>query len=99
MVITAACQKRFAEPTRMLDPVDNYQALYGALMFDVEAAVDALAASDTQFNRRSYVRTVFALIEGETHLRKQYALMVHDLGMITLSDPEVALLREEQQTQ
>jgi hypothetical protein len=80
----------------MLDQVDNYQALYGALMFDVEAAIDALAGSDTQFNRRSYVRTVFALIEGETYLRKQYALMMHDLGMIRLSDPEVALLREEQ---
>jgi hypothetical protein len=80
----------------MLDPVDNYQALYGALMFDVEAAANALAEADTQFNRRSYVRTVFALIEGETYLRKQYALMMNNLGMVTLNDPEMALLREEQ---
>jgi hypothetical protein len=80
----------------MLDPVDNYQALYGALMFDVEAAVHELAKADTQFNRRSYIRTVFALVEGETYLRKQYALMMHELRMVTLSDAEVALLREEQ---
>jgi len=80
----------------MLDPVDNYQALFHALMLDVEAAREALAASDAQFNRRSYVRTVFSLIEGETYLRKQYALMLHELGAIKLTDAEVAILREEQ---
>jgi hypothetical protein len=80
----------------MLDPVDNYHALFHALMLDVEAARDALAASDTQFNRRSCVRTVFALIEGETYLRKQYALMLHELGTVTLTEAEVALLKEEQ---
>jgi hypothetical protein len=80
----------------MLDPVDNYHALFGALMSDVSDARKALKESDTQFNRRSYIRIVFALIEGEIHLRKQYALMLHDLGMLQLSEPEVALLREKQ---
>jgi hypothetical protein len=80
----------------MLDPVDNYQALFHELMLDVEAARDALAASDTQFNRRSYVRTALALIEGETYLRKQYALMLHELRSVKLTDAEVVLLKEEQ---
>ena len=80
----------------MLDEVDNYQALFGALMFDVDEAHKTLREADTQFKRRNYVRVVFALIEGETYLRKRYALMLHDLHMLEPREAEVALLREGQ---
>src|SRR5215471_10614365 len=49
----------------------------------------------SQFHRRNYIRTLFALIEGETFCLKSVALTIHELRF-TFEPEEIALLREEQ---
>ena len=58
----------------MRGQLEEYTNLLKSLMDDEIAAWEQLAQSDDQFKRRTYVRTVFASIEGETFRRKQAAL-------------------------
>ncbi len=60
---------------------NEYKKLFKALVDDVIAAEEELRQSDDQFKRRTYVRTVFALIEGDTFCRKQAALSRYELSL------------------
>ncbi len=42
--------------------IDNYKAVFEELIQDVITANKAQADSDSQFNRRVYIRTLFALV-------------------------------------
>ncbi len=76
-------------------------ALANVLLDDVSATIDELMRADTQLNRRAFVRSLFALIEGGTFLLKQYALEINKMGITKkgvghFSQAELALLQEEQ---
>ena len=75
---------------------DALPELFLSLANDVIIAERELDQAEPQFRRRSYVRAVFALVEGVTFVMKQFALSVHERGDITLPPAEVAPLREEQ---
>lgn len=80
---------------------DLLPELFRSLANDViiaegELEKDEFDENERQFRRRSYIRTVFALVEGVTFVMKQFALSVHEGGTIIFSPAELALLREEQ---
>lgn len=80
----------------MADPKDPLPELFLCLANDVVIAERELDEAEPQSRRRSYVRAVFALVEGVTFVMKQFALSVHESGGITFPSAELALLREEQ---
>jgi hypothetical protein len=73
--------------------LDNGKALFSALLDDMAAAQERLNKDDTQYERRVYVRTLFATIEGIVFAIKQELL--EGLAQIACSHEEVAILREE----
>lgn len=75
---------------------DRLPELFLSLANDVIIAERELDQAEPQFRRRSYIRAVFALVEGVTFVMKQFALSVHERGDITFPPAELALLREEQ---
>ncbi len=62
---------------------------------DVELAERMWREQDSQFWRRTFIRSVFALIEGFTYRLKQVALEASKKFSIELSKSEIALLLEE----
>ena len=48
----------------------NYSNFYNALANDVKEAADLLRANDTQFIRRTYLRSCFAFIDGVLFARR-----------------------------
>jgi len=84
--------------TDLKEQTQSYIGLHKVLMQDLSEARERLAEyeSPSQFARRTYIRTLFALIEGETFSRKQVALALYELGYKVFQPEEVALLREEQ---
>lgn len=71
-------------------------AIIGPLQRDCEQAGKNLQDNDTPFNRRTYVRTVFASIEAVIYVLKQHALQHRQLG--GFSDGEIAMLEEKTYT-
>ena len=65
------------------------------LSADVKAASALSKANDSQFTRRAYIRSVFALIEGNIFQMKAMVLKSHEEGHISLSIGELSLLKEE----
>lgn len=66
-----------------------------ALHEDVDLAERMWKQQDTQFWRRTFIRSVFALIEGFTYCLKQVALEASKKFRVEMSKSEVALLSEE----
>ncbi len=62
---------------------------------DVGSAEKALAAENSPYNRRSYVRTVFAAIEGITAFLRVESLRSIRTGALRASHDEIAMLHEE----
>lgn len=60
------------------EPIHSHRALSRMLNDDFLAVQDDLAASDTQWRRRSLVRSFFAFAEGTLSAMKQTILAVHD---------------------
>ncbi len=71
-------------------------AIIGPLQRDCEQAGKNLQDNDTPFNRRTYVRTVFASIEAVIYVLKQDALQYRQPGRF--SDGEIAMLEEKTYT-
>lgn len=66
-----------------------------SLLEDVKQALDLVEHDPSQFNRRNFVRTVFAAIEGTNYdLRRRALNYTHR----QYSQEEIALLREESYT-
>ena len=80
--------------------LDSYSELRKILAQDVLQVRTQLDADfQSQLARRNYIRTLFAMIEGDTFGRKQVALIVYEywLPSRTIFTPAVlVLLREEQ---
>ena len=53
------------------------------------------ANSDTPLTHRIYIRILCTTIEGDTSARKQLALAMRSLGKATISNRDLALLRDE----
>jgi hypothetical protein len=73
--------------------------LLNALLKDLGATYNPPGTDDDatpQFWRRTYIRTLFAMIEGATWLHKQYALRLHEHGRVEFTTGELALLRDVQ---
>jgi hypothetical protein len=69
--------------------------IFKLLYEDVELAERMWSEQDSQFWRRTFIRSVFALIEGFTYRLKQVALEASKKFSIELSKSEIALLLEE----
>jgi hypothetical protein len=65
------------------------------LIMDVATAARALHLCDWPYTRRTYIRTVFAAIEGFTAFLKDKALRSIDIGRLKASPEEELALREE----
>jgi hypothetical protein len=75
--------------------VDDLGQMLSLLFDDVKQCKVQLETEDSQFGRRVYVRTVFALIEGLTFQMKQIVLKMHDELNLGYPTAELALLKEE----
>ena len=69
--------------------------ILNVLYEDVDFAERMWKDQDSQFWRRTFIRSVFALIEGFTYSLKQVALQAAKRFHIELSKSEIALLLEE----
>src|SRR5664280_1578539 len=76
--------------------VDAFLMLSDALIGDVKAALELMGVTHrSQFARRTYVRALFANIEGWTNLSKQLLLEETALHIIPLTIADSVVLREE----
>ena len=73
-----------------------YKELIEVLSNDLIASGAELTKPNTQFRRRTLVRSFFAQVEGEAFLRKRFALEQREGGDVEFSAAEFAILREEQ---
>lgn len=70
--------------------------LVDELREDVDCAIDEMGEyDDDQFSRRTYVRTVFAMIEGAVFALKQEVLEESRARGVALSPDEIAVLSEQ----
>lgn len=70
-------------------------AAVSTLSEDVRSASGLSSIKDTQFVRRTYVRAVFALVEGNINLMADIILRAHERNEIKLTVEEISPLREE----
>lgn len=66
------------------------------LLADYGIADKAVREDDTQYNRRTLVRTLFSVVEGLTSMLKEDAISLASKRNITLTAAELALLSEEE---
>jgi len=69
--------------------IDEIQEFFWVMVNDCSCAAKQWAENDCGYTRRSYVRAVFAFIEGNTHRMKQLCIQFHE------SERCVALSKEE----
>jgi hypothetical protein len=71
--------------------------LFRVLNDDVTKSLDELGSDpNNQFKRRTVVHFFFALIEGETFRKKQWARVVYEkIGLSNFSERHIAWLKEE----
>lgn len=82
----------------MAEPPANFQdnSALEALFSDAADARRLLRENDTDFNRRGYVRTVYAGIEALTNWLRQQLLEMHQHQPVpTWSSADIAMLKEE----
>jgi hypothetical protein len=77
-------------------PTDELHGLLQAILEDASSAEALLAAQDTQFNRRAYVRAMYATVEAFVYWLKYQALQEYERGALPhLTPADLAILREE----
>jgi len=70
--------------------------LLKVLLEDVHSAEKLLEQNDSQFARRSYIRSIFAYVEGSVWLFKQLCLYaVRSVDEITVTNSEYSILEEK----
>jgi hypothetical protein len=100
---SAACiGANHARPSKVTyllgDIVDESVSFLEAIVEDVTESVELAKAKDSQFNRRTYIRTLLAVIEGIINSFKQSCIEAHCARTSTnsiFSDAELAMLKEE----
>lgn len=74
---------------------NDFFQLWGDLHDDVRQALEAVGIEDSQYNRRTLIRAVFAAIEGVVFMLKDHALGSADKSPGLYSVAELAMLRDE----
>ena len=74
---------------------EKVMEMFDTLTQDIITARETMKSDDSQYAKRVYVRTAFALIEGMTHLTKVLTIEVAKLRNVELSPAELSLLKEE----
>lgn len=69
---------------------------FSILNEDVENANKLMLENDTQFSRRMYLRSFFALIEGNAFRQRELALSVHKHKKNCFNEEEVIALEEKE---
>ena len=81
-----------------------YHTVYGIARRDVARAEEMLNESDEGFNRRTFVRAMFAFIEADVWGRKRIALLLHErsaakpiltIAEVAIASEEIANLKED----
>lgn len=75
----------------------NAVAILGVFSSDVEQSAELGKHCDTQFTRRTYIRAVFALIEGNINVMSDVVLKAALRGEIILSEGDMESLKQERQ--
>jgi len=71
--------------------------LFNELIEDVQASASLWASDPCAFTRRTYIRTVFAFVEGMIQVMKSSCLLFNErMEEKVLTPEEIVLLREEQ---
>src|SRR5437879_2030796 len=92
-----AITKKLAHLSSMTLQCKRYNDLYKVLEKDVqEAGLHNQQFNDSQFGRRAFIRTLFALVEGSVFSYKQLALKIYKGGEVNFTSAEFAFLQEEQ---
>jgi hypothetical protein len=77
---------------------NNFFQLWDDLHGDVRQALDDVRTDDSQYNRRTLVRAIFAAIEGMVFMLKDNALGSADKSPDLYTVAELAMLRDEAYT-
>ena len=77
---------------------NDFFQLWDDLHGDVRQALDAVSNEDSQYNRRTAIRAIFAAIEGVAFMLKDHALGSADNSPGLYSVAELAMLRDEAYT-
>ncbi len=77
------------------DAAHDVPELPDIIINDVIEAQDRLICDDSPFNRRAFVRTAFAAIEGVVHIIRRDMLTLSQRHPQTFSRAEMAILSEE----
>lgn len=70
-------------------------AFFGILHDDLQNAKAYLNSNDSQFARRTYIRTLFAFIEGNSFRLRQLALSAHNHRTSCFTNEEIVMLEEK----
>jgi hypothetical protein len=74
----------------------EFGAMLTSLVGDVSMCLERLKKEpDNQSERRTFIRTFFAFVEGTVFRMKQLALELHEAYGVDFTEAEVAMLREE----
>jgi hypothetical protein len=73
----------------------DYDGAMAVLVEDVKSAIMQRLGNNEQFARRSYVRTLFALVDAWVFSAKNAVLKAHAGGTVPLNSDELPLLREK----
>jgi hypothetical protein len=78
-----------------MDILEELLEMVDALGEDVRESASLSRINDSQFTRRIYIRSVFALIEGNIFQMKRVIIDAYDKGKIKLTSAEEAIVKEE----
>ena len=76
------------------EDIDDWLATHEILFDDVMSSVARFASKNDGFSRRSYVRTVFAAIEGSLFGLKRVVLHIHNIHVLDLKSDDLGKLME-----
>lgn len=85
-------EKLLAEYETISAEMLNTERLLGG---DIKMCDAALREDDSQFWRRTYVRALFAYIEGLNYLKKVHAFQAHLAGRVKYTKAELSVILEE----
>ena len=81
--------------TEKINASINEMNLMVEILFEDLITSAKLLSGESQFSRRSYVRTLFALIEGMVYQMKRVALCAYEADQVEFNEAEISILKEE----
>lgn len=80
--------------TPRIPPLPDTAGIFGILAGDYADGWTRVNETNSQTNRRNFVRAVFALVEGMSAVMGQVGLAFHSLGAVTLTEKHVDILAD-----